>query len=167
VSYAGYGPAPAINGGQTSARRHVLCGSSSWIAVFQIDSELSPHMWCLFHLSTYLHEFGRLQLVATDITRFVVRRFMQNLHCLLNCIWHYKTDFATLCCFFFCQWLFYWTNLPITPSTQRSFVSGIVKKHAFNQNKNRNIIANRNAGNCPYSQNFGPPWNRGPRPKPF
>jgi len=37
----------------------------------------------------------------------------------------------------------------------RYFVSGIVKKRALNQNKNRN------AGNCPYSQNFWGPRNRG------
>jgi len=36
----------------------------------------------------------------------------------------------------------------------RSFVSGIVKKRALNQNKNN---AYRNVGNCPYSQHFGPP----------
>jgi len=49
----------------------------------------------------------------------------------------------------------------------RSFVSGIVKKCALNQNKNTNLIAYRNTGNCPYSQNFGVPRNRGPRLKPF
>jgi len=32
---------------------------------------------------------------------------------------------------------------------QRSFVSGIVRKRALNQNKNTNTIAYRNAGNCP------------------
>jgi len=36
-----------------------------------------------------------------------------------------------------------------------------VKKRASNQNKNTNIIAYRKAGNCPYSQNFGVPRNRG------
>jgi len=39
---------------------------------------------------------------------------------------------------------------------QRSFVSGIVKKRALNQNKNPNNAC-RNAGNFPYSQNFGVP----------
>jgi len=47
-------------------------------------------------------------------------------------------------------------------SVERSFVSGIVKKSALNQNKNTNIIAYRNAGNFPYSQTFGAPQNRGP-----
>jgi len=30
-----------------AARQHALCSSSSWIAVSQIDSKLSPHIWCL------------------------------------------------------------------------------------------------------------------------
>jgi len=30
--------------GQTAACRVVLSGSSSWIAIFEIDSELSPHI---------------------------------------------------------------------------------------------------------------------------
>jgi len=49
----------------------------------------------------------------------------------------------------------------------RSFVSGTVKKRAVNQNKNTNIIAYKNAGNCPYSRNFGAPKIAGPRLKPF
>jgi len=39
----------------------------------------------------------------------------------------------------------------------RSFVSGIVKKRALNQSKNTNIIAYKNARNCPYSQILVPP----------
>jgi len=49
----------------------------------------------------------------------------------------------------------------------RSFVSGIVKKRALNQSKNTNIIAYKNARNCPYSQILVPPEIRGPRLKPF
>ena len=45
--------------------------------------------------------------------------------------------------------LFYWDRF-----------CGIVKKRALNQNKNTNMIACSNAGNCPYSQNFGVPRNR-------
>jgi len=54
-----------------------------------------------------------------------------------------------------------------TPVLYRSFVSGIVKKRALNQNKNTNTITYKNAGNRPYSRNFGPPKIRGPRLKPF
>jgi len=43
------------------------------------------------------------------------------------------------------------------PCLYRSFVSGIVKKRALNQNKYTNTIAYKNAGNHPYSRNFGPP----------
>jgi len=34
-------------------------------------------------------------------------------------------------------------------------------KSALNQNKNTNVIAYRNAGNCPYSQNFEAPPKSG------
>jgi len=72
-----------------------------------------------------------------------------------------QTDFAARCCF--------WLSANDSsieqicpPVLKRSFVSGIVKKRALNQNKNTNIIAYRNAGNCSYSQNFGAPRNRVP-----
>jgi len=44
---------------------------------------------------------------------------------------------------------------------QRSFDSCGVKTSALNQKKNTNVNAYRYAGNCPYSQNFGPQRNRG------
>jgi len=48
------------------------------------------------------------------------------------------------------------------PLLYEYFVSGIVKQRALNQNKNTNIIAYRNSGNCSCSQNVGVPRNRGP-----
>jgi len=33
-------PLVYTNGGRTEARRHILCGSSRWIAIYQIDREL-------------------------------------------------------------------------------------------------------------------------------
>jgi len=72
-----------------------------------------------------------------------------------------QTDFAVRCCFWFSA-----NDSSIeqicSPLLQRYFVSGMVKKRALNQNKNRNINAYRNAGNCPYSQNFGATRYRGP-----
>jgi len=53
------------------------------------------------------------------------------------------------------------------PFLKRSFAGDTVKRRALNQNKNTNTIAYRNAGNCPYSQNFGAPEIGGPRHKPF
>jgi len=54
-----------------------------------------------------------------------------------------------------------------TPILYRSFVSGIVKKRALNQNKYTSTIASKNAGNRPYSRNFRTPKIGGPRLKPF
>jgi len=66
----------------------------------------------------------------------------------------YWTLFDTTNWFYGCFW--FSANDPsieqIYPSLlQKSFVSGIVKKRALNQNKNANMTAYRNAGNCPYS----------------
>ena len=41
------------------------------------------------------------------------------------------------------------------------FDSGIVRKCALHQNKNTGVITHKNAGNFPYSQNFGAPQQSG------
>jgi len=43
----------------------------------------------------------------------------------------------------------------------------MVKKRALKQNKNTNINAYKNAGICPYSENFRVLAIEGPRLKPF
>jgi len=49
------------NGGQTAAGRHVLCGSSSYIAISQIDSELS--LSYLMFVS-FIKVFTRIRMVS-------------------------------------------------------------------------------------------------------
>jgi len=48
-------------------------------------------------------------------------------------------------------------------SIHRDLLLTAQQKSALNQNKIRNVIAYKNAGNCPYSQSFAAPRNRGPR----
>jgi len=48
-------------------------------------------------------------------------------------------------------------------SIHRDLLLTAQQKSALNQNKIRNVIAYKNSGNCPYSQSFGAPRNRGPR----
>jgi len=45
------------NGGRTAGRRHILCGTSRWIAISQIARELLPHISRLFHVSMCLRKF--------------------------------------------------------------------------------------------------------------
>jgi len=47
------------NGRQTTAHRHVSCGSSGWIALSQIDEEFLPHLM-LFYFSMCLCDLVRL-----------------------------------------------------------------------------------------------------------
>jgi len=118
------------NGGQTAARQHVLCGSSSWIAIFQIDSELSPHIWCFF-LPMCLCEF--VWLVAKESKRFDIGLSTWNLHYLTL-----QTDFEARWCFRFsandssveqvCPRLVYKVNkIRLFPWPLRSILPGFKK----------------------------------------
>jgi len=49
-----------INGWWTAGRRHILGGSSRWIAISQIDREFFPHILRLFHLPVSWHKFVKL-----------------------------------------------------------------------------------------------------------
>jgi len=44
------------------------------VAIAQIDSKLLPHIQCLLHLSSYLHEF--IMLNAKECTRVDLGHFM-------------------------------------------------------------------------------------------
>jgi len=92
-------------GGKTAApeppadRRHVSCGFSSSIAVFQIDSELSPH---IIMFVSFIDVFGRIRQVGCQgVYAIRCRPFYVKRAFLIELYLTIKTDFAARWCFGF------------------------------------------------------------------
>jgi len=67
-------PLICTNSGRIAGRRHILCGSSRWIAIPQIDGELLPHFYRLFHLSMCLHKFVTLFTSSVPVRKFCIEQ---------------------------------------------------------------------------------------------
>jgi len=113
---------------------------------------------------SFINVFTRIRNVAVSWQRLYAiccRSFYVKPALSIEVYLTLQTDFSVRCCFWFSANESSVEQI-CPPLQQRSFVSGIVKKRGLIQNKNTNVIAYRNAGNCPYSQNFGAPRYRGP-----
>ena len=136
------------NGGKTAARQHVSCGSSSWIAMSQIDSGL---------FVSIINVFTRIRMVSwREIYAIWCRSFYVKLAFFIELYLTLQTDFAARRCFSFsANDSFYWTSLPTPGLAQlRSVSHALVSTLQKHRSKTSKLIR---FGSLHFRDNWGWP----------